>query len=234
MRARFGLSKSLRRKALLALASAALLTVVCTLALTAGRSLDREGRPLTSRSEEVGSGGDITPAAVAYPPAGSSPALQAGKAECAGDPWSQIDGKCNAAKLHKRRSAQAKKATMISNLPLGHSGTPTTAPPAALVDSADSDKKAGAPTLAKSDPPSDPPGSRVSAPTKAHEFSRARNPGRDPSRYLGWRGDFWSARAFVPPHSRNQSDDHTWSRGWNWCSAPSCDKPSTRSAFPRR
>jgi hypothetical protein len=224
----FGLlcpSTSFRRKARLALAALAALVIVGTLALTAGRDPDIDGPLMITRSEEVRSDAGISQAASLAVTAERSRLLEGRETVCEGDPWSQIDGKCNIGKTHKRRSpGAANKDVIISRFPLGRSSSPVTASSVAPINPAGTNPSTDVPTLAMSDPS----GPRGAAPMKVHKSSWGRNSARNLSPDSNWRDEPWSARAYALPSNRKPSGRYAWSWGWSWCPAPShCDKTTT-------
>jgi hypothetical protein len=209
-------STSLRRKLRLALTSLALLAIVGTLALRAGRVPQIEGAPIPARGEEALPNAEtaqlIIPTATTDQP--RSP--QVVRVLCDEDPWSYIDGTCKSVKPHRRQSTRAaNNFASVSRLLLGRSTRPAIASSETHVG-AGADPSAAAATLAMSVPTTP----RAPAHPKVHKPSANRNGGRDSPGNSNWRADPWSAQANAFPGNRNAGNRDSWSWGWGWSSTP--------------
>lgn len=210
-------STSLRRKARLAVTSLALLAIVGTLALRAGREPQIEGAPIPARGEEAAPKAEtaqlIIPTATTDQP--RSP--QVVRVLCDEDPWSYIDGTCKSVKPHRRPGARAaNNNSSLTRLLLGRSTRPAIASSETHVGAAGADPSAAAKTLAMSVPTTP----RAPAHPKVHKPSANRNGGSDSPGSSNWRGDPWSAQANAFSRNRNPGNRDSWSWGWSWSSTP--------------
>jgi hypothetical protein len=209
-----GVRAVIPRRAGLALPAVILVIIVSSLALTAGCDPGIDAETILPRSEGARFDADAPLMAIPTPTAQDARSLEGDKTVCEGDPWREIDRKCNVGKTHKHRSARAaKKNVIISGLPLGRSSSPPTASSVALPDPTGADPSTDTPTSAMPDPA----GPRDPAPTKAHKSLRSRNIARDLSRDTSWNGDPWTAHASSGNHKPNSRS--AWS--WGWCAVPS-------------
>jgi hypothetical protein len=127
----FCLSRSFRRRALIALAAIGFGAFVGSQVLRSGDETADSGAVVIAPVRAAAADAEAIPAVKATSPAAETPApSEPAKSGCEGETWTYLDGKCSATRRKPQGARGAVDVAPIATIPLGRSAPPPAASPA--------------------------------------------------------------------------------------------------------
>jgi hypothetical protein len=127
----FCLSRSFRRRALIALAAIGFGAFVGSQVLRSGHESADAGAAVIAPVRAAAADAEAIPTVKAPSPAAATPAsTETAKSGCEGETWTYLDGKCSASRRKSQGARGAVDVAPIATIPLGRSAPPPAASPA--------------------------------------------------------------------------------------------------------